>query len=105
MGLIDCNDGLQPQSWCPKTTDEALPAVLGLLPKGPAWDAGRVPGLPPNQFWRSYAGLFAYTYPATVRLSPGVPLRHARRERGPMGPGVRPLTIHAMRMGATFAPR
>ncbi len=62
MSLVSCPTGLQDPSWCPKTLDDALPAVLGLLPPGEAWNGAAVSGTVQNQYWRSYATLLSFTY-------------------------------------------
>lgn len=56
----------QQAAWCPTTAEEALPAVLGLLPPGPAWDGARVDGTISNMFWRAVANLTSFVY---VRLN------------------------------------
>lgn len=62
MALLQCPSGPQDTTWCPKTTDDALPTVLGLLPPGPAWEGGRVEGTFQNQYWRGFSNLLGYTY-------------------------------------------
>lgn len=57
-----CNDGTQAYKWCPVTTDEVLPSILGLLPSGPAWEGARQLGTVMNQFWRSISNLTAWSY-------------------------------------------
>jgi uncharacterized protein YmfQ (DUF2313 family) len=63
MTITSCDagggSGLQ-GNFCPTTVDEALPAILGLLPEGPAWDAAHQPGTMQNSFWRGVAGIVAY---------------------------------------------
>jgi uncharacterized protein YmfQ (DUF2313 family) len=58
--LLGC-DTTQPD-WCPQTTDDVLPSVLGLLPPGPAWDGAKVQGTVQNTYWRAYSNVLAYTY-------------------------------------------
>lgn len=58
---ITCGDAPQ-APFCPTTTDQALPAVLGLLPPGPAWDGAYEVGGVQNTFWRAIANTTAYTY-------------------------------------------
>lgn len=60
--MISCDAPGGAPDWCPRTTDDVLPSVLGSLPLGPAWDAGRIDGSVQNKFWRSYASVLAYTY-------------------------------------------
>lgn len=62
MALVPCPPGPQDASWCPKTTDDALPAILGLLPPGEAWSGASISGTVQNQYWRSFATTLAYTY-------------------------------------------
>ena len=61
MSAIACPSGLQ-DNWCPTTTAEVLPTVLGLLPPGPAWEAASVTGTIQNQYWSGFANLLGYTY-------------------------------------------
>ena len=65
-----CDTGAQADTWCPSTTDEVLPSVLGLLPHGPAWEASQVKGTVMNMFWRSVAAALAYLH---LRLCAYVP--------------------------------
>lgn len=57
-----CNDATQQATWCPTTTDEALPAVLGLLPEGPAWDGAHQAGTVANTFWRAISNTVGWAY-------------------------------------------
>ncbi len=59
---LACPSGAQDPNWCPQTTADALPSVLGLLPPGPAWDGAAVAGSVQNQYWSAFANLLAYTY-------------------------------------------
>lgn len=61
MALLSCPSGPQPD-WCPRTTDDALPAVLGLLPPGPAWEGAQIEGTVQNAYWRAFANLLGFTY-------------------------------------------
>jgi uncharacterized protein YmfQ (DUF2313 family) len=61
MALLSCPSGPQP-NWCPRTTDDVLPTVLGLLPPGPVWDGAKVEGTVQNTYWRAYASVLGYTY-------------------------------------------
>lgn len=61
MLVAQCTPGFQADT-CPKTTDDALPAVLGLLPPGPAWSAANVEGTVQHHYWRSFANVLGYTY-------------------------------------------
>ncbi|KAH2144788.1 hypothetical protein KXW37_004023, partial [Aspergillus fumigatus] len=62
-GIMPClRSGPQDPHWCPQNTDDALPAVLGLMPPGPAWDGAAVEGTVQNSYWRAYANVLSYTY-------------------------------------------
>lgn len=65
-----CDTGAQADNWCPSTTDEVLPSILGLLPHGPAWEASQAKGTVMNQFWRSISASLAYIH---LRLCAYVP--------------------------------
>lgn len=59
--LLSCPPGPQ-TNVCPRTTDDVLPTVLGLLPPGPAWDGAQVPGTIQNSYWRAYSNVLSYLY-------------------------------------------
>lgn len=61
MALLSCPSGPQ-ANWCPRTTDDALPSVLGLLPPGPAWEGAKIEGTVQNSYWRAYANILGFTY-------------------------------------------
>ena len=46
-------------TFCPSTTAEVLPGVLGLLPPGRAWAAADQPGTNQNHFWTAVASVTA----------------------------------------------
>lgn len=58
--MTDCAD-LQTRDWCPTSTDDVLPGLLGLLPRGRAWQSADVPGTKSNSFWRSFASVLGFT--------------------------------------------
>jgi len=60
MTSCGTGSGDQASPFCPTTTDEALPGVLGLLPEGPAWDASWITGTVQNSFWRAIASVVAH---------------------------------------------
>lgn len=59
---MPCPDGSQDPNWCPRTPDEFLSAILGSLPRGPAWDGAEIAGTVQHSFWRSFAVVLAHTY-------------------------------------------
>lgn len=59
--LFSCPPGPQPD-WCPRTTDDVLPSVIGLLPPGPVWEGANIAGTVQNSYWRAYANVLGYTY-------------------------------------------
>jgi hypothetical protein len=61
MTIDTCPSPLQ-DNWCPRTRDEVLPSVLGLLPPGPAWEAAQVSGTVQNQYWGALSSVLGYTY-------------------------------------------
>jgi hypothetical protein len=61
MSQISCPSGAQDE-WCPKTVADVMPSIIGLLPRGPAWDAAAVTGTVQNTYWSAFASVLAYTY-------------------------------------------
>lgn len=50
------------EGWCPRTVDDTMPSVTGLLPQGPVWDAAKVEGSVQYTYWRAYANALSYFY-------------------------------------------
>jgi hypothetical protein len=61
MTQISCPSGAQDE-WCPKTVADVMPSIIGLLPRGPAWDAAAIVGTVQNTYWAAFASVLAYTY-------------------------------------------
>jgi uncharacterized protein YmfQ (DUF2313 family) len=60
MALLSCPSGPQPD-WCPRTTDDALPAVLGSTARPRlGWREDRGHGS--NTYWRAFANVLGFTY-------------------------------------------
>lgn len=50
------------ETWCPRTTDDALMGVQGLFPPGPAFHAVNVEGTVQYQYWRAFSNVLGWTY-------------------------------------------
>lgn len=50
------------EGWCPRTIDDTMPSVIGLLPPGPVWDAAAIEGTVQYSYWRATSSVLAYFY-------------------------------------------
>ena len=64
-----CADGSQSDLYCPTGVPDVMPAVLGLVPRGPMWDASSVPGTTQNNYWMAYATVLYYLYDMLCRYA------------------------------------